>query len=41
MHALLELLQDLGSNFVEFFNIRRQTDLPRTQSTVDAADDEE
>ncbi|HEY6568257.1 MAG TPA: hypothetical protein VI341_12140 [Actinomycetota bacterium] len=39
MHALLEFLQDIGSNFVEFFNIRQQTDLPRTQDSTDEAED--
>ena len=34
MHALLEFLQDIGPKFVEFFNIRQQTDLPRTQDST-------
>ena len=34
MHALIEFLQDIGSNFVEFFNIRQQTDLPRDEDTA-------
>jgi hypothetical protein len=39
MHALLEFLQDIGSSFVEFFNIRLQTDLPRSESTIHEDED--
>jgi hypothetical protein len=38
MQSLLEFLQDTGSNFVEFFNIRQQTDKPASPDST--GDDE-
>jgi hypothetical protein len=35
MHAFIEFLQEIGSNFVEFFNIRRQTHGPSPLGTTD------
>jgi hypothetical protein len=40
LHALIDFLQEIGSNFVEFFNVRRQTHEPSSPDTTDGDDAE-